>query len=286
MRTATLKELYELHEAKKLCGVFMIPNNVYHAAPGLSKSALDNLEESPAYFKWRLTHPEDPTEALIVGSYYHAAIYEPQEIERLFFPHPTQPKQAKRDERGRIAIAERNVTMVNEMIAVLKTRERAWKLTRGIAEISFFWTDPETGIQCKCKPDSWFPNLALVNDSKTLNKRPTLEVCSREMLSRRHHVQGAFILDGIRYAIAQSGMEIDGYVEPDKFILSYQHKDEDYDVADRVCGPTSLVHGEAEYRRNLETYARCVRDNVWPGVAGVGEMQEFDLPLWKLKEGI
>ena len=49
----------------------------YHAAPGASASRLKELKRSAAHMKYAMDNPQEPTQAMIIGSATHSAILEP-----------------------------------------------------------------------------------------------------------------------------------------------------------------------------------------------------------------
>jgi hypothetical protein len=279
--TLSLKEAYERFEQKTLCGAFKMSNRDYHAAPGISKTTLDNIEESPLYFRYSREMPLELKEPLIFGSVYHCLWLEDEPFEELFYITETQPKSPKIDAHGRWPISEANLAKIKLMLGQLARHKRAPSLKMGLREVSFFWTDPDTGILCKCKPDTLLLT-GIVNDNKTTtNVKP--EAFSRTISERRYHVQGAFILDGVRQALAQSGQDIGLERAPDTFVLTAQEKSAPFDILCSPVGPASLGQGEELYKKNLETYARCVRDDFWPGKDGGRDMEEIDCPLYTFK---
>jgi len=69
-----------------------IPNESYHAAPGISKSGLWTLQtQSPAHFKFPPEKGEESTQARAIkdfGTAAHIAILEPEQFERRVFRGP------------------------------------------------------------------------------------------------------------------------------------------------------------------------------------------------------
>lgn len=279
----TLAEVFELHEKRQLVGPMFLKNSDYHAAPGLSKSALDLIEESPKFYQYRLKNPEDLKEALIFGSGYHSVIMEDEPLDSLIYVTKTQPKEPTLDELGRAPLSEKNVAKIKAMQAAFMRDRLAPKLLQNaLIEVSFFWTDKDTGILCKCKPDIWLLEKLLLIDLKTCadtGKGPF----KRAVKDCRYHVQGAFFIDGIAQSLRQAGIDVQGH-EPTQFALAAQEKSEPFDIGFHQLGPRSLVTGEIQYRRNLETYAECVRTGNWPGKTGSKfvelELAPYDLEDW------
>ena len=280
MKKTTLKEILQLHEEKKLCGAFFLSNADYHAAPGISKSALDHIDDSPKFYKWKLDNPDELSEALIFGSVYHNIILQDEPFDKLFHITKTQPRDPVLDEEGRAPIAERHVETMAKMRKVFMEHNKASLFLNGLKEVSFFCTDPDTGVLVKTKADIFLPN-GLVVDLKTTTSTDKEDV-RNTIRERRYHVQGAFCLDVICNTIDQSGLELK---KPDKFVLCFQDKREKsgiFDIRIGPIGPTSLVLGEKEYKANLATYLKCVQENRWPGKSE-DDMTELDLPTWYIQ---
>ncbi len=79
----------------------------------------------------------------------------------------------------------------------------------GKAEQSYFWTDKETGLGCKCRPDYMFDDGSTIVDLKTTTDA-SLKGFSRSVCNFRYHVQAGFYLHGIEQSTG---------VRPDRFIF-------------------------------------------------------------------
>ncbi|EAA8710660.1 exonuclease VIII, partial [Salmonella enterica] len=67
-----------------------IPNEAYHAGPGVSKSQLDDIADTPAIYLWRKNAPVDTekTKILDTGTAFHCRILEPEEFSKRFIIAP------------------------------------------------------------------------------------------------------------------------------------------------------------------------------------------------------
>lgn len=274
----TLAQVLELHRSKKLVGVFNLSNDDYHASPGVSKSTLDNIAVSPKYFQWTLKNQKKQTKPMLFGAAYHCLILEAHLYASLFYETKTQPNEPEMDAQDRWPISAANFKTLSAMREEFQRDEIAMKSIDGHRELSFFWTDRETGIQCKCKLDIVLLHGIIV-DLKT-SEDAAQDEFSKTMMNYRYEVQAAWGLDGVRLSLEQSGQDL-GIQMPDTFMFSVQEKLEPYDIGFHKIGPNSLVKGEELYRRDLETYARCVTDGIWPGKTK-GKIMETECPIWHL----
>lgn len=277
----TLKEVIAMHEAKTLVGPMYLSNEDYHASPGLSKSALDNIEESPKYYQYKLKNPDELKEPLIFGAAWHAHILKDVPIESLIYLTKTQPRAPERDNLGRMPLSEANMEKIKGMGIAFENDPLARNLIHdALIEVSFFWIDEETGVLCKCKPDLWWIMKRLVGDLKTTTD-VSKKKFKRAIRDFRYEVQAAFILDGIRQSCIQRGIDLQGYF-PAHFADIAQEKSEPFDIGFFPLGPRTLFSGEVRYKRNLATYAECLRTNVWQGKQP--KFEEIELSVWDLED--
>lgn len=147
----------------------------------------------------------------------------------------------------------------------------------GVPELSCYWTDLETGVQCRCRPD-WRRHDGLIVDLKTcLDASP--EGFQKSIFGWRYHVQHAFYMDGITASLEQGGdCEMPA---PKAFIFIAVEKTAPYAVGVYVLEPESVEIGRREYREDLRTYAECLNTGKWPGYGD--KIQSISLPEWVLR---
>ena len=70
--------------------VLGLSNEEYHSGPGISKSQLDDIAESPATYIWRKSAPvdEEKLKALDMGTALHCLLLEPEEFKDRFIIAP------------------------------------------------------------------------------------------------------------------------------------------------------------------------------------------------------
>ena len=147
----------------------------------------------------------------------------------------------------------------------------------GVAELSAYWRDPETGVLCRCRPDFWRHD-GIVVDLKTARDAGP-EGFSRSILGWRYHAQAAFYLDGITRARAAGGIDMPA---PRAFVFVGVEKTAPYAVGVYTLDTQSIAIGRREYREDLDTYAECMGSGVWPGYGD--KIQPISLPEWRLRQ--
>jgi exodeoxyribonuclease VIII len=263
---------------EKTKGTRKMNNAEYHAMPGISKSGLDLINRSPAHYRWAKDNPSDPTPAMRLGTLTHLAVLEPDRFNSECIVMPVLDRRTKdgklRWEQFQADYPDHELLTSDEHTRIMSIRDavRAHPMARKLmdriaeVEVSTFWKDPISGIECRCRPDAELDNGMLIDLKTTRDAGPGFE---RSVRQYRYHVQAAFYGDGL------GGME----VRPMVFIAV--ETEAPYLVSCNIIGPDSLVAGREAYRRNLDTYAKCVESGIWPGYSDA--IQTINLPDWELE---
>jgi hypothetical protein len=147
------------------------------------------------------------------------------------------------------------------------------------AELSAYWNDPITGVLCRCRPDLWRADGILVDLKTTDDASP--EEFSRSVLNWRYHVQAAMYLDGIALAIDQLPADVSlppGVQVPREMVFVAVEKKPPHAVAVYRLDADAMEIGRREYRRDLDSYARCLASGVWPAYGD--QLMPLSLPDW------
>lgn len=254
----------------------------YHSLPSISKSQLDDIAQSPFHFWSNHRDPNRPARQLktgqLEGALAHCAILEPDEFDKRYVVGPTVNRNTKvwkefaEANPDRIAIQQDQYdTAWRQSESVRALPEIREALSRGRAEVSAFWTDPATGVACRCRPD-WVHDLTesnvLLVDLKTFSSAGPDEF-RRQAARKRYHVQDAFYSDGYE---AASGKEVRA------FVFVAVETEWPFAAHAMMLDDMSREQGRADYSRNLATYARCEAAGEWPGYSK--EITLITLPQW------
>lgn len=258
--------------------------NAYHSSPGISKTGLDRINRSPAFFYDVTLNPDRPPEkergGQLEGQLAHCAILEPDEFEKRYAVGPDVIRSNKKWKEfedslpaGVIGIKQEQYdTAMRQAESVRKLPDIAEALASGRPEVSGFWIDPETGVLCRCRPD-WvheFDSGCVVIDVKTYSDASPEEF-AKQAARKRYDVQDAFYSDGFQIA---SGKEVMA------FIFLAVESDYPYQSSAVMLDDISKGSGRGKYRENLNTYAKCIKSGEWPGFGE--EIHHITLPKWAL----
>ncbi|WP_218076440.1 exodeoxyribonuclease VIII [Escherichia coli] len=257
-----------------------ISNENYHAGPGVSKSQLDDIADTPALYLWRKNAPVDTTKTktLDLGTAFHCRVLEPEEFSNRFIVAPEfnrRTNAGKEEEKaflmecastGKTVITAeegRKIELMYQSVMALPLGQ--WLVeSAGHAESSIYWEDPETGILCRCRPDKIIPEFHWIMDVKTT---ADIQRFKTAYYDYRYHVQDAFYSDGYE---AQFG------VQPTFVFLVASTTVEcgRYPVEIFMMDEEAKLAGQQEYHRNLRTLADCLNTDEWPAI------KTLSLPRW------
>ena len=259
----------------------------YNEHSGVRRSDLFKISESPEKYKWAITHPTEPTPALIFGAACHKYILEPNEWsdEYAIAPNVDRRTKAGKEEYERFCAENEGKAVVSQdqfdtMAAMANALDRcpmAEQLIHGKngeTEIPFFWTDKDTQEECKVKLDRLveIEGRYVVVDYKTSQSAQT-DKFVHSMIKFGYTLQAAMYTEGVMVC-----KELD--YRPD-FIFVVQEKDEPYSTNVIYVSSDSSVmqYGVDQFREYIGTLHQCKELDNWYGYLGpYGETSEAYLP--------
>ena len=271
-----------------------MPNETYHADAAVGSSGLKLIDQSPLHY-WAAyldpnRKPREATQAMKIGTAWHCAVFEPDEFEARYVEIPagldrrTKEGKALWEEisaSGREPMTPDGWEQIQSMAASARRHPVSRVLFEqcdGVAEQSLFWTDAETGVRCKIRPDyaiapcKLFPNGLLI-DGKT-GEDMSAEGFAKYAWNWQLHLQAAFYADGFRQVYRTA--------EPPAFMWLAQEKAAPYATALYSGGADFIEFGRRKYRQLLRVYAECRRTDTWPGYPET--VTELALPVWAEKQ--
>ncbi|MBA3031615.1 MAG: PD-(D/E)XK nuclease-like domain-containing protein [Gammaproteobacteria bacterium] len=145
-------------------------------------------------------------------------------------------------------------------------------LSTGLAEMSGFWMDSETGIPCKCRPD-WLVMAGEMTTGIVDVKSccdASAEGFARVIATMGYDLQAAYYQDGIK--------ALTGRTLPFHFIAV--EKDAPFATAVYKASDEMIEVGRAKYRGALQLLKWCRENDQWPAYQPSGVIEEIDLPRW------
>ena len=269
-------------------GLFLgLSNADYHALTSVSSSQLKTILRSPAHFHAAYlsgAHKKEPSASMVLGSLTHTLFLEPLQFDSEYIVAPAwdaRTKEGKAIRDAFMAAAEGKTVIAQEQHDTARMMARALRghaineaMTDGFAEASIFWTDEQTGLACRIRPDYHIaPNdiwpTGLIIDVKTTDDaRP--DAFARTCITYGYDLSAAMYCAGF--------MRHYGTTEPPLFLLLVVERDAPHAVACYECSPEMLDKGVEKYRKALDLLTTCRLSGEWPGYdSGI---QLLNLPKW------
>lgn len=284
-----------------------LTNEQYHGLTSvMSKTMLDLYADCPARLKAKLDGQEqEETDSMRVGTLTHIALLEPELWDKTVAVVPAEaPKDLRRYRGGKklsdetlqsiefwdtfeAANAGKTIASHEEAAkarlmadSVVQKMDRIAKKHGGvnpfrngdaIIEASFFWTDKETGVRCRCRPDMMFYSedgpFYIIDLKTTASCRP--EAFDKSTENFRYDVSSAFYSDGVAAYFGR---------DPDAYLLITPEKKAPHFTMVRPATPEILRRGREAYRADLRGIAECKRTGVWPDYGD--DFIDMALPRW------
>lgn len=273
---------------KKQEKIFEVMSNAeYRKRDGLSSTDIKRMMKSMASWKYFVDNPEEErdTPSLKFGRAYHKFCLEPYDFENEFFVAQKIDRRTKEGKEAYDAFlkqAEGKEVIDNETYDQLVAMREALyatpyvkKLINGEHEKSFFWTDEQTDIKCKCRPDSFgsFGSGNVIVDLKTTSDAET-DSFMRSALKFNYDVQAAHYTAGLE-AI---------YKKEFVFVFIAQEVKPPYLVNVLQADDYFMQNGREIREQLLQTYKKCVELNEYPAYMGFKDEKRFinslSLPKW------
>lgn len=260
-----------------------MPAEKYHAHPALSSTGARRLlpPSCPALYRWEQLHPTPPTAAMRMGTAMHREVLgvgSDIEVSDEWTSYRTKDAQAWRDAvsaAGQIPMLAHEYEPVAAMRDALRADPVVGALfdpDRGDAEVSLFWTDRETGVDCRARLD-FLPHPVegrrlIVPDYKTCRSAEPAAF-GRAAADMGYALQADFYMRGVVAA---------GLDPAPAFVFVAQEKTPPYLVQPVQLSRDVLALAHRMNTAAMRRYATCVETDTWPGYApGVAEAP---LPTW------
>lgn len=261
----------------------MIKHNMsnadYHAHPARSKSYLWELYSHTPFHAQNMKI--DPTPAMDLGTATHTAILEPEKFLSSVIKGPEDRRGNKwKDVYDEAAAYGKVALTAGDYEKCLYMRDAAHRLPivrqltdgKQIVEASAFWQDEESGVDCRCRPDLYHPEHAIMADLKTTNDASPAAF-SKTVGNFGYHAQEAIYRDGWPLA---GGGAVDG------FIFIAVENVHPFAVAIYELVPSAVLEGRAIIRDALQQYKQCRETNVWPGYST--SIEPLDIQRWSYRK--
>lgn len=278
VRIATTSEIAQLMHGLHPA----VPDAIYHErVRGLaSKSSLDIIQRSPShYLAWANGQEGESTAALDFGAAFHRALLEPTVFAEEFVTAPEfgdcRVKVNKEAKAAWLAVngskkelSAQDRERIMGMVAAVRAHPLAGRMiSDGEPELTLRWRDPASGVECKGRLDYFVRKHSMGLDVKSSIDASAAEFAKSAARYGYHRQE----------ALYRSGMSIIG--SPLRhFVFVVVEKAAPYAVAIYSLEDSDVQKGAVSIAADLQTLARCMREDSWPGYAP--GIQTLSLPKW------
>lgn len=263
-------------------GVYDISNTEYHASSAVSRSGLMYLEKSPYHYWYEylsgIAPAREATPAMNIGSAFHTILLEPHLFNDEFAVCPQVDRRTKagkelydyflQESAGKIVLTAEQFEKAQSMADNIKKHEIVTTLLdESQFEQSIFWTDAETGLQFKTRPDIW-SNKMVVDLKTTVN-------ASFNSMQRSALEYGYFLQAGMAFEACKAiGKPFE------MFVILACEKEEPYLPAVYMMDGDALQYGIDQFGVLKNKLKHCLDKNKWDGYG----VQELSVPAYAIKK--
>lgn len=247
----------------------------YFMARGVNWSTLKNLRESALHYRYLRDTPSKTTPAMALGRVTHTLVFEPEKFDDEYIIWEGGDRRGNEWKEFKAANESKTIFKPNEIDLAVAISDAVRRcplvqpyLTDGVFEQPVFWTDEDTGLACKAKPDWLQPERRVLIDLKTTQSTHARRFGS-QAARLGYHLQCAMYAMGIKAALGW---------EPEKVCIIAVESDGPYDVAVFEIDRETRMLAEMEVRELLVQLKACRTANTWPG--RYIEEQALQLPAW------
>ena len=258
----------------------------YRQHPSISRSELWRMHESPEKFRYYRENPPEPTPALLFGQVVHKLLLQPETFDDDFAVAPNidrRTKDGKEAYNAFLTASEGKSIVTADMYETAQSMaQRALqepfvaKLLNGQKEVPFFWTDEDTGIDCKCRLDclSEIGENLIIVDYKSCTDASN-DGFIRDAIKYGYHFQSAMYSDGVEKYLGRKPL----------FVFIVQEKTEPFSLNILQAEDAFVTYGRDLFREYIGIYKYCMETGNWYGLLGRdGIINTLSLPSWAAKE--
>lgn len=267
-----------------------LSNEDYHSKPDFSSSQIKDMLRTPAHFYAKHISKDakksEPTKSMLLGTVVHSLVLESDKFSN---EYAISQNFDRRTKKGKAAAAEFEELTAGKTIIDDEMYQQAkamaenvlkhpvaklLKLPDMINEASIFYTDSETGLDCRIRPDfhlppcDAFPN-GLIVDLKTTDNAGYFAF-NRTIVNFGYHISAAMYCDGF--------MQLYDTKEPPAFIWLVVERDAPYAPIAYSPDSTTLAKGWDKKSEALIILADCLAKDEWNAYST--DILNIELPKW------
>ena len=277
-----------MHTTSPICGP--MPAEEYHADhSAISNSMLKTFRQRRKIYhhQFVLGNPvvKKVTAKMDLGTLVHAALLEPEKLNTHFAVYPKSVLKSngalgtnasdkfEAENAGRICLKEEAFEAAEKMVAAVRDQISQWLNAFAMIEHAIFWTDPITGLRCKCRPDFLVisEHIKLCIDIKSTGDASPEEF-EKIIANLGYWMQDSHYCEGIE---AKFGGEAE-------FILVAVENEWPHECAIHRIDPINREQGREKRWEALAGIAECHQTGDWRE-PWTKDINEISMKPWSIK---
>ena len=274
-----------------------ISNEKYHTDKKSYSSSLVKLMHTPALAKYYMTNPLEYKDVYRIGTAIHTYVLEPDKFNDNYFTGISAPRRGAANlsewdeffashnayditqlkaadwfqefekQTGKSILTSDELQQIIAMSKSVQSNDRAVELLHGgKAEQSIYWTDEETGLKLRVRPDYLGDEIS---DLKSV-KSAYAPFFAKSAYDLGYHISQAMYQDGVNSITHED--------KPFNFICV--EKQPPYLCAVHAFDRESSEEASRQYRNYVTKLASCIEFDYWEGLKDDSEMS---LPAYGFK---
>jgi hypothetical protein len=226
----------------------------YLRIPAVNWSTLKEMQRSALHYAHRKENPREDSSGLARGRAVHTAVLEPELFSKEYVVYEGKTRQGNAWKAFKEAYSDKTILKTDEYDKAWRCATRILKhpeakaIMRDCAyEKTFTWTDPKTGLKCKCRVDGIGSVLFDLKTTSDCDARMFGRIAARLL----YHGQLAMYGDGAKHT-------------GETFIVAAE-AEPPFDVAVFQLGEDEIAIGQELYQGLLQQVAGCEKSGDWPG---------------------
>lgn len=256
-------------------GVYDISIEEYHGGPGVSRSSLMEIGKSPLHYWHKSINPNrekrepvsmvEKRHALDFGNALHTFVLEQSQYFNRYHILPECNRTTRfgkevylasihlaKEKKAQLISEDAHKTILSMNQSIEQHPAAPALIQDAFYEKSLFWTDEETGILCKVRPDIWHQNF--ICDLKTAQSGSENDF-KRSIYAFGYHVQAGMIHEALKNVTG---------VNMKSFLFVVVEKEAPFAVSVYQLDENALEQGIIEFKKLLRKLKECTDNNSWP----------------------
>lgn len=244
-----------------------ISNEEYHAHPAISRSNMMDFRLSPRHYWHSKFDPnfikKEPSREMVFGNLMHSLLLEPDKYESTYIVPPKFDMRKSDDKIAHTNFIKEHANktfITNEDFQIAQKMKDAFHKDKDAFDLisdaqyekTIFWSDSQTGLQCKSRPDVMHNHFIV--DYKTISD------------ANERSIRYAFTDYGydVQAAMIHLALKEDCNLDMREFVYIFQEKK--YPYLTRICplSQEKLAEGIQKVKQYLSEIKICTEKNEWP----------------------